>query len=252
MGALLLARDTRGTHLTAAGRAFLPGAHEALRTARAAVDAARAVDQPLRIVVGHAGAPFVTAAVRALREAVPDADVHTLHLDWHGPRDALLEHRVDVAVAGLPFPTGGLEVHPLYEEQRVLLVPRGHRLAERTSVRLADFADEPLARLVDTDPDYAAFWRVEPRPDGGPAPAGPVTETPEDRLEAVAGGQAVALATAALGGALRPDLVAIPVRDLDPVPVVLAHRSGDHRRLVLEFERCARTQLAASGTASGH
>jgi DNA-binding transcriptional LysR family regulator len=244
VGARLFARDTRGTRLTAAGAAFLPGAREALGAARAASAAARDVERPTGIVVGYEGALLVTAAVRALREAHPDARVRTRHLDPGEPRAALLEHRVDVAVARLPFPTDGLVVHPLSEEPRVLLVPRDHRLAGHTSVQPADFAGEPLARLADPDPGFAAFWRLEPRPGGGPAPAGPVVETPEDRLQVVADGEAVALATAAvLDGALRPDLAAVPVEGIEPVRVVLAHRAGDHRELVIAFTRLAATHL---------
>lgn len=244
VGARLFARDTRGTHLTAAGRAFLPGAREALGAARAASAAAREVDRPAGIVVGYEGALLVTAAVRALRGAHPDADVRTRHLGRGEPRAALLEHRVDVAVARLPFPTEGLDVHPVRDEPRVLLVPRDHRLAGRASVRPEDFAGEPLARLVDPEPAFAAFWRLEPRPDGGPAPPGPVVETPEDRLQVVASGEAVALATAAvLDGALRPDLVAVPVVGIEPVRVVLVHRAGDHRELVTAFARLATTHL---------
>jgi DNA-binding transcriptional LysR family regulator len=248
VGARLFARDTRGTHLTAAGAAFRPGAREALGAARAAGAAARALDRPVGIVVGYEGALRVTTAVRALRGAHPDAEVRTRHLGPGEPRAALLEHRVDVAVARLPFPTDGLDVHPLSEEPRVLLVARDHRLADHASVRPADFADEPLARLADPDPDFAAFWRLEPRPDGGPAPAGPVVETPEDRLEVVAGGEAVALATAAvLDGGLRPDLVAVAVEGVEPVRVVLAHRAGDRRELVTAFARVAATLLGPPG-----
>jgi hypothetical protein len=135
----------------------------------------------------------------------------------------------------------------------VLLVAHHHRLARRASVQLADFADEPLARLADPDPDYAAFWRVEPRPDGRPAPAGPVVGTPEDRLEVVAGGEAVALATAAvIHGALRPDLVAVPVEDIAPVRVVLAHRTGDRRPLVTAFVQLATTHLAPPSEPKTH
>lgn len=252
LGVRLFARDTRGTHLTEAGTAFLPGAREALGVARAAAAAAREVERPARLVVGYVAGLFVTAPVRALREAHPDADVRTLHLDWREPRPALLEHRVDVAVARLPFPTAGLEVHRLHDEPRVLLVARGHPVAGRESVRLADFADEPIARLADPEPAFAAFWRVEPRPGGRPAPSGPVVDTPEDRLEVVAAGEAVALAGAAvMNGALRPDLAAVPVEDLGPVPVVLAHRAGDRRELVVAFARLAAAHLGPRADRAG-
>jgi DNA-binding transcriptional LysR family regulator len=249
IGARLFDRDTRGTRLTAAGEAFLPGAREALGAARAAAAMARDVGRPARLVVGHVAALFVTAAVRALRVERPEAEVRTLALDRPDPRPALLEHRVDVAVARLPFGADGLEVHPLRDEPRVLLVPHDHHLAGRAQVRLADFAGEPIARLASPDPAFAAFWRVEPRPGGGSAPAGPVVETPADRLEVVAAGEAVALASAAvLDGALRPGLAAVPVADVEPVRVVLARRAGDRRELVTTFARLAATHLGPART----
>lgn len=151
---------------------------------------------------------------------------------------------MDVAVARLPFPTEGLRIRPLYDELRVLLVARDHRLAGRSSIRLADIADDPLPRLPDPDPEWAAFWRVDPRPDGRPAPLGPLVETPEDRLEVVASGTAVALVTASIRhGQLRPDLTTVPLEDVAPVPAVLAHRADDRRPLIDEFCQIAAARL---------
>ena len=81
--------------------------------------------QPSRITIGYTTSIIVTPAVRELRRQHPDADVHTLHLDWNEPREALLDHRVDAVVARLPFPTGQLHVTILYDEPRLLLVPAG-------------------------------------------------------------------------------------------------------------------------------
>ena len=82
----------------------------------------------------------------------------------------------------------------LYEEPRLLLVPVDHRLAGKESVSLEDIADEPLPALP--DPDWNAYWRIDPRPDGSPAPDGPLAETLEDKLELIAAGQAVAIVPA--------------------------------------------------------
>jgi len=199
VGTRLFERDTRGTALTPAGEAFLPEALGVLSAARAAAASARAAAVPERIIVGHVAALLVTPAVRALRAARPHAEVRTLHLGWREPRPALLARRVDVAVARLPFPTEGLRIRPLYDELRVLLVARDHRLAGRSSIRLADIADS---------------------------------------------GTAVALVTASIRhGQLRPDLTTVPLEDVAPVPVVLAHRADDRRPLIDEFCQIAAARL---------
>ena len=55
-----------------------------------------------------------------------------------------------------------------------------------------DFAREPLVRHP--DPAIDAFWRIDPRPDGRPAPDGPTAATVEDKLELVAAGDALTMA----------------------------------------------------------
>jgi DNA-binding transcriptional LysR family regulator len=242
LGARLLDRTPQGTRLTEAGEVFLPLATALLRSATQATARTRAAAQPSRITVGYIGHIVVTPALRALRHRHPDADVRALHLGWHEPRAALLDHRVDAAVARLPFLTDQLHVTVLYDEPRVLLVPVDHRLAGKASVTLADIADEPLPRAL--DPAWNAFWRVDPRPDGIPAPDGPLIDAVEDKVELIAGGQAVAIVPAMANvGSLRPDLTTIPIADVEPCQVVLATRAEDRGRLVLAFRRCAEALL---------
>jgi DNA-binding transcriptional LysR family regulator len=243
LGARLLDRTPRGTRLTEAGAVFLPVARALLRSAAQAAAAARAAAEPSWITIGYTTGLIITPAVRELRRRHPDADVHTLHLDWNEPRAALLDHRVDAAVTRLPFPTGQLHVTVLHDEPRELLVPIDHRLAGKESVTLDDIADEPMPRLP--DPAWNAFWRIDPRPDGSPAPGGPLVEAVEDKLEFIAAGQAVAIVSAGLrAGSLRPDLTTIPLRDVEPSHVVLATRAGDRSRLVAAFRACAQAHLA--------
>ena len=94
LGVRLLDRTPHGTQLTEAGEVFLPRAKALLRSAAQAAAAARAAAQPSRITIGYTVSIIVTPAVRDLRRRHPDADVHTLHLDWNEPREALLGHRV--------------------------------------------------------------------------------------------------------------------------------------------------------------
>ncbi|MBO3679698.1 LysR family transcriptional regulator [Streptomyces sp. NEAU-YJ-81] len=242
MGVRLLHRTKQGSHLTEAGRIFLPQARTLLHSARQAVTTTRAAVGPDEFTIGYTGSLIVTTAARELRDRRPAAEVRTLHLDFRQVRAALLDHRVDVVLAREPFPTGGLRVTALYEEPRVLVVPAFHRLAGRTSVTLDDFADEALVRYADAA--YDAFWRLDPRPDGRPAPGGPLVMSAVDKLELVAGGQALALAPA--GGEhnpLRHDLTTIPVEGIEPCRVVVATRAEDRGPLVADFLAIAVHQL---------
>lgn len=244
VGARLLDRDRQGTQLTEAGEAFLPRAKALLRSAAQATAAAQAAAQPTRVIIGYTAGLVVTPALRNLRRNHPDADVRTLHLEWNEPREALLGHRVDAVVTRLPLRTSGLHVTILYDEPRVLLVPPDHRLAGKESVTLDDIADDPIPRFPDTE--WSAYWRIDPRPGGGPAPDGPLVDTIEDKLEFVAAGQAVAIVPAALhAGHLRPDLTAIPLNGVEPGHVVVATRAEDRSRLVAAFRKSARDCLTA-------
>lgn len=243
VGARLLDRTPQGTKLTEAGEAFLLPATEVLSVAAGAAAHARAVARPSRVTVGYSANLIVTPAVRELRRRHPDAEVRTQHLAWNDARAALLEHRVDVLVARLPLRAAGLHVTVLYDEPRALLLPAGHRLAGKESVTLDDIADEPLPRA--SDPEWDAFWRVDPRPDGRPAPDGPWLSAVEDKFELVASGQALAIVPAGPGivGSFRSDLTTVPLEGVEPSQVVVATRAGEKSRLVAAFRKCAEALL---------
>jgi DNA-binding transcriptional LysR family regulator len=245
LGARLLDRTPQGTTLTEAGQVFLPLAKAMLTSAARAAASTRAAAQPSRVTIGYLTSLIVTPAVRELRRRHPDADVRVLHLAWDEPRAALLDHRVDAVVCRLPFATDGLHVTVLYDEPRELLVPRDHRLAGKEWVTLDDVEGEPMPRLA--DPAWNSFWRVDPRPDGTPAPGGPLVTDLEEKMELIASGEAVAIVSAGLrADHLRPDLTTIPLRGVEPAHVVLATRAGDRGRLVAAFRKVAQSALPPS------
>ncbi|MFG3018893.1 LysR family transcriptional regulator [Streptomyces sp. NPDC048254] len=241
LGVRLLDRTPRGTRLTEAGETFLPQARELLRSAARAAASARSAAAHGPFTVGYTTHQIVTPAVREVRHRHPEADVRTLHVDWNEPRDALLDHRVDVVVTRFLFTADDLDIAVLYDEPRVLLVPLGHRLAGKESVTLADFADEPLPRFTGAD-------RIGANP-AGHTNLGALVDTLEDKLELVASGEVVSLAPAGFRGNLRPDIVVVPVVDADPVQVVLATRAGDRHPLLPAFRRAAEAHLVPAGAA---
>ncbi|MFE9352789.1 LysR family transcriptional regulator [Streptomyces olivaceoviridis] len=246
LGVRLLERTPQGSRLTAAGAAFLPQAQTLLHTAHQAVLTARAAAPPRTVTIGYVEDLVITPAVRDLRRRHPDAHVRTRHLDWDEAR-ALPEGRVDALVirTPLPVPDDGLDVTVLYDEPRVLLVPASHRLSGEESVTPGDFTDEPLVACAGMAATWTGFWRLDPRPDGSPAPLGPLlVDTFEDKLEAVADGRAIALVPAGdRRWALRTDLAAIPVEGVEPCQVVVATRLTDSNPLVTHFRESARQHL---------
>lgn len=244
LDARLLDRTPRGAVLTEAGTVFLPRARALLRSAAQAAVHTRAAARPSRITVGHTMNVPVAEAVGELRRRHPHADVRTVLLAWDEPRAALLGGRVDAAVTRLPIGTGGLDVAVLYDEPRVVVVARDHRLAGKEAVSLDDIADEPVPRW--SDPEWDAFWRIDPRPDGSRAPDGPRVEAMDDKLEIIAAGQAVAVMSAGLRAeSMRDDLSAVPLAGVEPSRVVLATRAGDADPLVAAFRETARARLTA-------
>jgi DNA-binding transcriptional LysR family regulator len=245
LGARLLDRTPQGTRLTEAGEVFLPAAKALLRSAARAAAQTRAAAQPSRITIGYTMGVIVTPAVLEMRREHPDADVRVMHVGWDQARNALLDNRVDALVTRLPFPTDQLHVTVLYDEPRVLVVPRYHRLAGKESITLDDIADEPMPRVRDSDPAWNAFWRVDPRPDGRRAPDGPFIDALEDKFEVIAAGQAVAITAGSHGVALRPDLTTIPLEGVEPSHVVVACRADDRSRLVAAFRKLAERHITA-------
>ncbi|MGW5714987.1 LysR family transcriptional regulator [Amycolatopsis sp. NPDC003865] len=231
LGVRLFARTPQGTSLTAAGEAFLPRAHAVLRAVDDAVTVARAADPPREITVGYVEGMIITPAVQALRHRHPDARVRTRLLRWHEAR-ALPEGRVDALVAREPLPFHAT-VTPLYDEQRVLLVPVTHRLAGKEIVSADDLGGEGLVACAVTP----TLWSTPT--DGSPPPA--PEDSFEDKLELVASGSAVAVLPAGDHRLrLREDVTAIPVEGFEACRVVVASRPRDPNPLLAPFREAAR------------
>jgi DNA-binding transcriptional LysR family regulator len=244
VGARLLDRSSRGTRLTAAGTVFLPRAQALLRLAGQATGEARAAADPLHLVAGYIRGLIVTPVIAELRRRFPDALIEPQHVPFDGVREALLERRVDVALARLPIRTDGLHVTVLYDEPRAAVMSRAHRLADRESLTLADIADEPVPQIPGWE--WNAYWRLDPRPDGRPVPAGPVITSIEDKFEHIGAGEAIAIVPYAVSYG-RPDIIGVPIVDAPPLHVVLATRAGDNGRLITAFRKHAATLLVPDG-----
>jgi LysR family transcriptional activator of glutamate synthase operon len=154
LGVALLARTTRRVDLTRAGEVFLARAQRVL----AEVDEARAELQEFAGVAAitlRLGATILLGPLD-LAGAVAQARRHLPGLRFTlrtgliaGLVDALLADELDAIIgpihAGLPR---GLVAQPLVSERLVMVLPVGHRLADRPGkARLAAFADDSFVCL---------------------------------------------------------------------------------------------------------
>lgn len=153
---------------------------------------------------------MITAAVRELRRRYPAAEIATRHLNC---RDigALSNKRVDALIARalLPLAADDVFTTPLYDEPRMLVVPRSHPLADRASVTADELAGEEAAPCAFETADWASYRILG---------AGvPPIESYEDKLELVASGRAIAVFPVGdRRSSLRPDLVTVPIEGAPP------------------------------------
>lgn len=239
LGTRLLDRTPRGTRLTPAGQAFLPRAQALLQAARQAELAVRGQAQTERLAIGYVEDLVITAAVRELRRRYPDAEIATRHLSCRSV-GALSDKRVDALIARAPLPlaTDDVFTTPLYEEPRMLVVPRDHPLADRMSVTAEELAGEEAAPCAFETADWASYRILG---------AGvPPIESYEDKLELVASGRAIAvLPVGDRRSSLRPDLVTVPVQGAPPSRVVLVSRKGDPNPMISHLRLAAKAVLTA-------
>ncbi|MFF0410340.1 LysR family transcriptional regulator [Kitasatospora sp. NPDC004745] len=238
LGTRLLDRVPQGTRLTPAGQRFLPRARALLQAARQAELAVRGQAETERITIGYVEDLVITAAVEELRRRHPDAEITTRYLSC---RDvgALSDKHVDALIARAPLPLAAdVLTTPLYEEPRVLVVPRGHPLADRPSVTSEELAGEEAAPCPFETADWASYRIL-----GADVP--PI-ESYEDKLELVASGRAIAvLPVGDRRSSLRPDLVTVPIEGAPSSRVVLVSRKGDPNPMIRNLRLVARAVLPA-------
>ncbi|MEU0924848.1 LysR family transcriptional regulator [Streptomyces malaysiensis] len=242
LGTELFDRDRRGTLLTPAGKQLLEDALPLLASAQALTRRVKtaARDTP-ELTIGFMPGITLTPATVAFTGRHPGVNVRLLRTSWDDQVEVLRDGRADVSVVRLPVDQEGLEVRPLFQEPRVVMVPAEHRLAGRSSVTVTDLAGEHLLQ----DPDAVPEWRdvaVELR--GRRRPDVPVIHQVEEKLELVAAKAGVCvlpLSTATFY--TRPDVVALPVEGIGPNEVALAWTASRRSPLIHGFAQAAAETL---------
>jgi DNA-binding transcriptional LysR family regulator len=142
VGVRLFDRDTRGTRLTAAGAALLPGARDVLsRTEEAVAAAQRAATERISLGFLTSTANYMLpAVVRAVRDRLPHVQPSTHDLPIDALVAGLRDGRIDVAFTRPPL-VADLATRTITSEPVCAVLPAGHPLAARPTLTLADLAD---------------------------------------------------------------------------------------------------------------
>ena len=242
LGVQLLERSSRGVATTPAGDALLTEATEAIARFDAALDAARraARGQTGRLRVGFeaAGAGRLSTQSRARFLArFPHVRLEPRRFEWGGEVAGAARGRVRRGVrlaARRPH-------RPALGDRRdraALRRPRGDAPARRPrrARPSLELNDEPIMWTRRAPRYWVDWWAVNPRPDGSEPRWGPENDNVEEMLEQVADGSAYCIAPASMTEYYaRPDLVWIPIGDVDPLRIALAWRERDASPLVAAF-----------------
>ncbi|WP_051950536.1 LysR family transcriptional regulator [Actinacidiphila yeochonensis] len=235
LGVLLFVRTSRHVSLTSAGEALLRYGRHALDAVSAAAQGARrAADSQarLRLVVKPGGDGNLLSGIIAAYAGRPDARrVDILFGGATDRADHVRDGRADVALLYVPFDDlTGLDHETLYVEGRVAILPRGHRLASRGELRMADLEPETLPR-----------WKGVP----GSSGPGPEIEDAAQMVQLIMLGRMVEVLPRSLVEPFHPDLVYTPVVDARPSRLVVAWSRLDRRPLVASFVEAAVAASAA-------
>jgi LysR family hca operon transcriptional activator len=177
VGVPLIERGARGITLTAAGRIFLDHARMVLLQVETAGEAARRAAQPekasfvLGFLTGHE-VDWLPQALRVLREEAPGMEIMLSSQSSPELAGALMRGKVDVAFLRREDPAPGLAFKLLIKEPLVAVLPAGHRLAARKTIRPQDIVGETFIAPTKTAPalkvvidDYAARSGIRLKPE---------------------------------------------------------------------------------------
>ncbi|WP_370417360.1 LysR family transcriptional regulator (plasmid) [Streptomyces sp. QH1-20] len=236
LGVRLFVRSRSGMALTEAGREFASRVPSLLDSWDEAVQATGRAARVLRLgFLDAGGVGAVREVIAAFRQARPEWRVELRQFDWSDPSAGLARGEADAAVVRMPFPgQERLTVRELYVEERGVLLPARHPLANSETVEFWELWDEPFVAAGAETGAWREHWLAAEERDGHPVQVGAVASLPDEWLAAVADG-CVALAPASAARFYsHPDVVFRPVRGVSPSRVGLARPQGRTQKAALD------------------
>ena len=167
LGARLFDRDKRRVDLTQAGRQMLVRARAILSAADAAVKETRraAAGDIGELQLGYAASAMFTellpAALRVFRKALPNVQLIVHEMTSRDQLYAIHDRQLDVGILrrpDMPVPPG-VRMEEWYTASLVAAIPKGHPLAKKSAIAVADLQDQPLIAYP-RDAGVGLYWRI--------------------------------------------------------------------------------------------
>lgn len=247
LGVALLHRTQKKFEVTQAGKILYERARRLLDSAdQAEADVRRAgTGETGRLTIGfvHSNAfTILPGIVARFRAAYPDVELDLREM-WHANLVMGLEiGSIDVGLLRPPVSSSALQVVTLIREPFLALVPAGHRLAQRRTIQLRQFATEPFVLYSQTGSPLIHSRVIEmcKRADFVPR----IVQY-ADQIHTVASfvgaGIGVALAPSTVTSFNMPGLRYLQIADKPaPLPMGVMWRTGNNTSLLRNFVRVAR------------
>lgn len=214
LGCALFDRSTRHVRLTQAGQQLFDDAPALLASFDSTLRRVRGIP---RLVVGFAPGLRVSSSIHAFSNSFPEVHVDVFQVRWWDQDTPLRDGRADIGYLRRPFDDTGMHVVHIDYEPTVAVLPAGHRLADRSHLRLADLDAE---QILNSGQRHSCIT--------------------EEKAEQIVVGKCIALLprTAAASMA-HPELTWVRVEDIRPSQTCLAvpntRRNDDLHRAFLEI-----------------
>ncbi len=252
-GIALLERLPRGVRPTDAGRLLLTDARRIL------ADVQQVMERTAHMARGDLGQLHVAQndiaarnrtvrdAVREFRNRSPGIGLEMIGMSSSQQLDALRDGRLDAGfLVDCPAEEKVFDHHPIAADRFTLALPRSHKLAARSHLRLADLADQPfvcIARSVNWQPMARLMAACEARGQ----PLNVVQEVANEWMQVslVSQGFGLGFVSRTMRHQLPDNVVLRLVRDL-PVPMRLdlVWRRGNASPALARFIEAVRAMLA--------
>lgn len=165
LGTKLFLRANKKMLLTPTGENLVSGARRLLR------DLHEIEDEVRHMSAGDVGKirlstqcytcyHWLPLALNHFRVKFPRVSVEIYPVATHRPVEALLKGRIDLAIVSTPIRDKRLRIHPLFQDEMMVVMNPDHPLAARTFIRASDFANVSLLTYAVPKEETDVFSKV--------------------------------------------------------------------------------------------